>query len=165
MGLLDDAIREHLELKRQHGADPDEVAQQERLALAPLDADGPPAIESPVDDDEGAIAHDVASPGAEERSGPDSSDAIQETAEIDMRTVLGSADVDGEEPLEMPHPKPREARARSAAARIDQPSSTPGIEADPLGWEVPATRSRLFKRRSARSRTSSGDLPAEGSLP
>ena len=35
MGLLDDAIREHLELKRQHGADPDEVARQEQEALGP----------------------------------------------------------------------------------------------------------------------------------
>ena len=35
MGLLDDAIREHLELKRQHGADPEEVARQEREALGP----------------------------------------------------------------------------------------------------------------------------------
>jgi hypothetical protein len=33
MGLLDDAIREHLELKRQHGADPDEVSRQEQEAL------------------------------------------------------------------------------------------------------------------------------------
>ena len=33
MGLLDDAIREHLELKRQHGADPAEVERQEREAL------------------------------------------------------------------------------------------------------------------------------------
>jgi hypothetical protein len=33
MGLLDDAIREHLELKRQHGADPGEVSRQEREAL------------------------------------------------------------------------------------------------------------------------------------
>ena len=33
MGLLDDAIREHLELKRRHGADPTEVARQEREAL------------------------------------------------------------------------------------------------------------------------------------
>ena len=33
MGLLDDAIREHLELKRSHGADPDEVERQEREAL------------------------------------------------------------------------------------------------------------------------------------
>jgi hypothetical protein len=33
MGLLDDAIREHLELKRRHGADPDEIARQEDEAL------------------------------------------------------------------------------------------------------------------------------------
>ena len=33
MGLLDDAIREHLELKRRHGADPDEVSRLEREAL------------------------------------------------------------------------------------------------------------------------------------
>jgi hypothetical protein len=35
MGLLDDAIREHLELKRKHGADPEDVARQEREALGP----------------------------------------------------------------------------------------------------------------------------------
>jgi hypothetical protein len=33
MGLLDDAIREHLELKRARGADPGEVERQEREAL------------------------------------------------------------------------------------------------------------------------------------
>jgi len=33
MGLLDDAIREHLELKRRRGADPDEVAREEGDAL------------------------------------------------------------------------------------------------------------------------------------
>ena len=33
MGLLDDAIREHLELKRRHGADPTEVERQEREAF------------------------------------------------------------------------------------------------------------------------------------
>ena len=34
MGLLDDAIREHLELKRRHGAAEDEVARLEKEALA-----------------------------------------------------------------------------------------------------------------------------------
>jgi hypothetical protein len=33
MGALDDAIREHLELKRQHGASEEEVTQQEKEAL------------------------------------------------------------------------------------------------------------------------------------
>jgi hypothetical protein len=35
MGLLDDAIREHLELKRKHGADPEDLARQEQEALGP----------------------------------------------------------------------------------------------------------------------------------
>jgi hypothetical protein len=36
MGLLDDAIREHLDLKRRRGADPTEVEQLEREALGPV---------------------------------------------------------------------------------------------------------------------------------
>ena len=52
MGLLDDAIREHLELKRRRGADPDEIARQEDEALGdprsgefarPYDEEEPPA--------------------------------------------------------------------------------------------------------------------------
>ena len=35
MGLLDDAIREHLELKRRRGADAEEVTRQEHEALGP----------------------------------------------------------------------------------------------------------------------------------
>jgi hypothetical protein len=36
MGLLDDAIREHLDLKRRRGADPAEVERLEREALGPV---------------------------------------------------------------------------------------------------------------------------------
>jgi hypothetical protein len=36
MGLLDDAIREHLDLKRRRGADPAEIEQAERDALGPV---------------------------------------------------------------------------------------------------------------------------------
>jgi formin 2 len=39
MGLLDDAIREHLELKRQHGASDEEIIQAEQEALAPARRD------------------------------------------------------------------------------------------------------------------------------
>src|SRR5947209_671758 len=35
MGLLDEAIREHLELKRRRGADPAEISIQEQEALGP----------------------------------------------------------------------------------------------------------------------------------
>jgi hypothetical protein len=64
MGLLDDAIREHLELKRRRGADAEEVTRQEHEALGPPQraefaeapaaeepaqraADAPPAEEPP----------------------------------------------------------------------------------------------------------------------
>ena len=42
MGVLDEAIREHLELKRRHGADPGEVARLEHEALGPARARGGP---------------------------------------------------------------------------------------------------------------------------
>src|SRR5882762_2959659 len=35
MGLLDEAIKEHLSLKRRRGADPEDVAREEREALGP----------------------------------------------------------------------------------------------------------------------------------
>jgi hypothetical protein len=57
MGLLDDAIREHLELKRQHGADPNEVARQEREALGPARAAEPAAEPAePAPDETAAVA-------------------------------------------------------------------------------------------------------------
>jgi hypothetical protein len=36
MGLLDEAIRQHLDLKRRHGADPAEIERAEREALGPV---------------------------------------------------------------------------------------------------------------------------------
>jgi hypothetical protein len=39
MGLLDDAIREHLDLKRRRGADPTEVEREEAEALGPVRRD------------------------------------------------------------------------------------------------------------------------------
>ena len=43
MGLLDDAIREHLDLKRRRGADPTEVEREEREVLGPVRRRGEPA--------------------------------------------------------------------------------------------------------------------------
>jgi hypothetical protein len=59
MGVLDDAIREHLELKKQRGATDEEIARQEAEALTPArrgpaaetpQADPPPVDEPPVED-------------------------------------------------------------------------------------------------------------------
>ena len=51
MGLLDDAIREHLELKRRAGADAMDVARQEREALGAGGRSDPLAAPPPEEDD------------------------------------------------------------------------------------------------------------------
>jgi hypothetical protein len=50
MGLLDDAIREHLDLKRRRGADPSEIDREEAEAL------GPVRREAPEEEPSGSVA-------------------------------------------------------------------------------------------------------------
>jgi hypothetical protein len=60
MGILDDAIREHLDLKRRHGADPLEVERAEREALGPVRRapEAPPGEESGEEDSASSFAYD-----------------------------------------------------------------------------------------------------------
>ena len=51
MGILDDAIKEHLELKRRRGADPNEVERLEREALGPVRRGGQASEEAVLEDD------------------------------------------------------------------------------------------------------------------
>jgi hypothetical protein len=77
MGLLDDAIREHLELKRRHGADPGEVERQEREALGSPPADEPdqePQVAAPVAEPE---------PAAEPLAGDPPPTTVMEPADVD----------------------------------------------------------------------------------
>jgi hypothetical protein len=68
MGLLDDAIREHLELKRQHGADPSEVDRLEHEALGPVRREPfAPTNETSLSEEE-TDDHPVASERASEPS-------------------------------------------------------------------------------------------------
>ncbi len=65
MGLLDDAIREHLDLKRRRGADPAEVERDEREALGPVRRNQAPvtpesAREESVADETGSGTYDHA---------------------------------------------------------------------------------------------------------
>ena len=60
MGVLDDAIREHLELKRQHGASADEVVKQEREALGAVQ--GQPVTPEPAADAPQPAAPDAPAP-------------------------------------------------------------------------------------------------------
>src|SRR3954451_11064068 len=56
MGLLDDAIREHLELKRMHGASDDDIARAEQEALTPARRDSSGAGVPPLEEVPGAGA-------------------------------------------------------------------------------------------------------------
>ncbi len=123
MGLLDDAIREHMELKRLRGADPSELARQEQDALGPVVREGEDeeqAFEDGSGHGETAEQDGALGPGDEgeqttgddadgderahsgyDTSGdgdgagtpparaPDFASVGQETAELDMRAVLG----------------------------------------------------------------------------
>jgi hypothetical protein len=104
MGLLDDAIREHLELKRRHGASDEEIAQEEAEALGPARRDFPqPAAEEA----ESAEAQSAEDEGAVE-------DVVPEAIE-DVPVV--------EEPP-APEPEPEQAAEPEPAPR-DPPPATP----------------------------------------
>ncbi|HYM46774.1 MAG TPA: hypothetical protein VES65_11530 [Solirubrobacteraceae bacterium] len=138
MGLLDDAIREHLELKRRRGADPGLVAHEEQEAFGPARGGGPPAA-----DDRDAASAELAVEDALPR-GNDLSDAPgsahaggfsnvgQETAELDMRTVLDEEPGESAAPVGPVAVGPigKDPRAGTADASVD-----PAEES--LEWEVP----------------------------
>jgi hypothetical protein len=82
MGLLDDAIREHLDLKRRRGADPTEIERAEREALGPVRR-GP---EVPGDDlapEEAGFHAEEERPGGEELGPePEAWEPFHEDAEL-----------------------------------------------------------------------------------
>jgi hypothetical protein len=112
MGLLDDAIREHLELRRRHGADPREVTSKEHEALGPAAVRAGDVLTAPADADDVLFAAEPSMIDGnmtaedrrlERRARPvpegTSNDAYlsQETVELDMRTVMhedGSVEID-----------------------------------------------------------------------
>ena len=138
MGLLDEAIRDHLELKRRRGADPSEIARAEQEALEPVfppedDApNGHPVAEQPLDtaldgtepfdaSPEPAAWERVADDYAPEHAAPDGALAGQDTAEIDMQAVLEEAD-----------------GVESHAPRPAAVAPEPAAEEELLEWETPA---------------------------
>ena len=132
MGLLDDAIREHLELKRLRGADPGVVAREEQDALGPVPRRGEAAYGDEADDGPGSTHDDEAllEPDAESTADSvDSGSLGQETVEINMEAELAS-----QEGLDSSSTADRDAHAKPVA----HPSSTRTISDESLEWEVPA---------------------------
>jgi hypothetical protein len=150
MGLLDDAIREHLELKRRSGADPGEVAREQHEALDPVERErdalaadnavadavaevapaqhADPAIEQPelgvmaggVPED---MPDDLADAPAQGGDGGD------ETAELDMRTVFDDDDDDATPGVA--------GGIRPADADGEPPAEARAGDDESLEWEMP----------------------------
>jgi hypothetical protein len=129
MGLLDDAIREHLELKRLRGADPGLVSREESEVFGPVRGEQP-------SDDDGEIAapedlaDESAPPAGHDPARPEGfSNVGQETAELDMRTVLED---EGGAPASLGPAGPVAARPPSSGAPQEHVATD-----DSLEWEMP----------------------------
>jgi len=140
MGLLDDAIRDHLELKRLRGADPGEVAREQKEALTPvLGDDAEPA------EDELVLELEDFNLESDPPAGLEPARGGQETAELDMRTVLGEEQ--GESPEESvpdgpdiiaSQPEPRAERADDDGIGWERPQgSSTAAPADPDTTTIP----------------------------
>ena len=115
MGILDDAIREHLELKRKHGVPEDEVERQEEEALGPARRD---VAQQPEDAEIAADAGDDASLfDGEHGDAP----VAEEPAVAGDETAIAEA------PAEAP------ADAPFAEAPVEAPFADPPAEAPPGG--------------------------------
>jgi hypothetical protein len=117
MGLLDEAIRDHLELKRRRGADPGEVAREQREALPDGGASGEPTAPSASGDEEPSGALAGGEQGALER----------ETAELDMSTVL-AGDVEATESVAEEDSLTWETPDRGGAPRTGDASPQAGLD-------------------------------------
>ena len=72
MGVLDDAIREHLDLKRKHGAPEEELRRQEEEALGPVRREVEPPREETEASGNGEAPEAVLEPAPEQVAEPDS---------------------------------------------------------------------------------------------
>jgi hypothetical protein len=110
--MLDDAIREHLELKRRHGADPQEVARQEDEALGPIGGLEPESEPEPIEElvDEPPVPYEE--PAAEEpEPEPEVAHVAEEPAEepaLDVQQPTVEFSVEEEHAAEEPEPEEAE---------------------------------------------------------
>ena len=128
MGLLDDAIREHLDLKRRRGADPTEVERAEREALGPVRRAPESAPgDDEVDHDPVAFESEVSEVGPEAEVGFEAYEEAPETRiaapplrdpAFDQESDSWSYEDVQSEP-EVAPPPPQPARAEPPLADLD----------------------------------------------
>jgi hypothetical protein len=105
MGLLDDAIREHLELKRRHGASDEEIEQEEAEALGPARRDFPArAAEAPSDEQPDADGALEDRPAADAEPPPLAEPPVPLGKETLAETVIDEPPPPAPEPEPEPEP-------------------------------------------------------------
>jgi hypothetical protein len=115
MGILDDAIRQHLELKRQHGAPEEELQRQEEEALGPARRDVAPAEPAGGDGDVELEAEGGEAVSEEETE-------LFEPAPDELETMLEESEPSDEPELE---------------TMLEEPSDEPELESVPEPESVP----------------------------
>jgi hypothetical protein len=136
MGLLDEAIREHLELKRRRGADPGEIARQEREALGPARAPGETATAQGEDPPVAAASEageweESPAPAVDEPGFDDAEEEEQDAGWDDADEPEEIEDAD-ESATQVHEPAPR-AAAPPAPAISAPDTGQPTSEYDVLG--------------------------------
>ena len=104
MGLLDDAIREHLDLKRRRGADPNEIERAEREALGPVRRGPELAGEETTGTEEAAPAPAGEADAAYEPAQPEAWEPFHEDPEL--HALEEHEEVAPYEPPQAPHGDP-----------------------------------------------------------
>jgi hypothetical protein len=139
MGLLDDAIKEHLELKRKRGADAEEVSRLEQEALGPPQRGEFAGATAPAQD---AEPSEVADAPSEEAVAPEpvpetaDHDIVEPEPEVEPSDRGAPEWLEDEEPLE-------EQPAEGEPVVLDQPTveyaspAEPAPEGDDVLEETP----------------------------
>jgi hypothetical protein len=139
MGLLDDAIRDHLDLKRRRGADPSEVERAEREALGPVRRN-PTASE--LAEAEAAAAPDGAAAYDQADEEGWSHDSVQEPAAgAEVAPLYDEAPAHPTPPPEDSAPRPGVDEPRTGRSFDESPFEDEAFEEEPFADEEPANES------------------------
>ncbi len=137
MGLLDDAIRDHLELRRLRGADPGDVARAEQDALGAVRGESGSELRVQADSQADSSPRTGGSFPAESEQILDtgtsvSSHSSQETVEINMEAEL-ERDIEVEHAMDAPH--------QVRTTPVAHPAYTQEDAKESMTWETASGRS------------------------
>jgi hypothetical protein len=108
MGILDDAIRQHLELKRQHGAEETDLDRLEQEVFGPVARPGDPEFETgeqPAPSSAAAPDDEGPEPAAEEPSDEDPTTVAPQEPSVSPEAEATSASAAEPESVEQPIPE------------------------------------------------------------